>query len=420
MESLTARILAKASGRTRVEPGECVTAKIDKIMIHDVTGPIAVNVIEEVGVEKLSNPDGIFIILDHYSPPPNTVAANIHRKLRDFAKKFGIKNIIDICVGICHQVMVEGIIRPGDVVIGADSHTTTGGALAAFATGVGSTEAAYAMITGELWFKVPEPLFIEFEGRLPAYASGKDVILYILSLIGADGATYRAMEFAGSGLKSLGMSDRLCIANMAVEGGAKNAIFPLDDITINYFKELGIELDLTKLSYLKPIDINSPELTIDLASIEPMVSKPPNPANAVPVGDVEGTKIDMAFIGSCTGGRYEDLLIAAKILKNRRVSPDVRLIIIPASMNVYRKALENGLVKIFIDAGAILCPPSCGPCFGGHLGVTGDDEVVISSSNRNFKGRMGSPKARIYLASPATVAASAIEGFITDPRPYLR
>lgn len=420
MESLTARILAKASGKTRVEPGEYVTAKVDKVMIHDVTGPIAVDVIEELGVKKLSNPDKIFIILDHYSPPPNITAANIHRKLRNFARRFGIKNVIEICTGICHQVMVEGIIKPGDVVVGADSHTTTGGALTAFATGVGSTEAAYAMITGELWFKVPEPLFIKFEGQLPAYASGKDVILYILSLIGADGATYKAMEFTGLGLRSLSMSDRLCIANMAVEAGAKNAIFPLDDITLNYFKELGIELDLTKLNHLKPININSSELTINLTSIEPMVSKPFNPANAVPVSDVEGNKVDVAFIGSCTGGRYEDLLIAAKILKNRKVSSDVRLIIIPASLNIYKKALKNGLIKIFIDAGAILCPPSCGPCFGGHLGVTGDDEVVISSSNRNFKGRMGSPKARIYLASPATVAASAIKGFITDPRTYLR
>ena len=420
MESLTARILARASGKKRVEPGETVTAKVDKVMIHDVTGPISVEVIEKLGIKKLSNPDNVFIILDHYAPPPSIVAANIHRKLRGFARKFGIKNVIDVCEGICHQVMVEGIIKPGDVVVGADSHTTTGGALAAFATGIGSTEAAYAMITGELWFKVPKPLFIKFEGQLPAYASGKDVILHILGQIGADGATYKAVEFSGSGLKSLSMDDRLCIANMALEGGAKNAIFPLDDVTINYFKELGVELDLTKLNYLKPVNIDKPELVVDLASIEPMVSKPPSPANAVPVGDVEGVKVDVAFIGSCTGGRYEDLFVAAKILKNRRVARDVRLIVIPASKRIYKKALENGLIKMFMDSGAIVCPPSCGPCFGGHLGVAGDDDVVITASNRNFRGRMGSPKAKIYLASPATVAASAIEGSITDPRKYLR
>jgi len=419
MEFLTARVLARASGRGRVEVGETVIARVDKVMIHDVTGPISLDVIEELGVESLSNPGGIYIVLDHYAPPPTVAAANIHRRLRGFAKRFGIKNVVGVGEGICHQVMVEGPVRPGEVVVGADSHTTTYGALAAFATGVGSSEAAYAMVTGELWFKVPEPLYVRFEGSLPSYACGKDVILHILGVIGADGATYRAVEFSGPGLRSLSMDDRLAISNMSLEGGAKNAMFPLDEVAIDYFRSLGIDLDLEGLGFLKPLEVGRADLTVDLGSLEPMVAKPSSPANAVPVGDVEGVQVDMAFIGSCTGGRFGDLLMAARVLKGRRVSRGVKLVVIPASRRVFMRALDEGLIKVFVDAGAVVGPPTCGPCFGGHLGVAGDGEVVISASNRNFVGRMGSPKASIYLASPATVAASAVEGSITDPRGFL-
>jgi len=419
--SLTVEILARASGREKVEVGEVVVAKVDRVMMHDATGSISLDVIEELKM-NMFDPSKIYIILDHYSPSPSISASNIHRRLREFARREKIHNLFDVGEGICHQLMVEGIVKPGEVIVGADSHTTTYGALSAFATGVGSTEVAYAMITGTLWFRVPEPLYIRVDGCLPPYVSGKDVILKILNETGEDGANYKSMEFFGPGLKTLGMSDRLTIANMSVEGGAKNAIFPLDEIALNYFKDLIVHIDVESLSFLKPIDPKEqkPDIVVDLNSLEPMVAKPHSPANAAPVHEIEGVKIDMAFIGSCTNGRYEDLHQAAKILKGRRVAKDVRLIITPASKKVLMRALEDGLIKIFLEAGAVITPPGCGACFGGHMGIAGDNENIISSSNRNFRGRMGSPKANIYLASPLTVAASAIEGYITDPRKYLR
>jgi len=419
MQSLTARILARASGKSKVEPGEVVIANVDKIVLTDATGPMAVDILEKLGV-RLTHPADVYIFLDHYSPSPSISASNIHIRLRKFAKAYRVPNLFDVGEGISHQIMVEGIVRPGEVVVGADSHTTQYGALAAFATGVGSSEAAYAMVMKKLWFKAPEPLFIKLTGSLPPYASGKDVILSILSTLGPDGANYRALEFLGPGLKSLSMSERLTIANMSVEGGAKNAIFPLDDIVIGYFEELGISLDLERLGYLKEPAIDKFDYTVDLSTIEPMVAKPHNPANSVPVSEVEGVKIDVAFIASCANGKYEDLVVASRILKGRKVSKDVRLIVTPASKRVLVKALQDGLIQILLEAGAIVTPPGCGACFGANLGVVGDYEVAISSTTRNFTGRMGSPKAQVYLASPATVAASAIEGCIADPRRYLR
>jgi 3-isopropylmalate dehydratase large subunit len=418
LESLTARILARASGRGRVEPGETVVARVDKVVIHDVTGPIALDVLEELkaGIPRSGS---LYVFLDHYSPPPSIPAANIHKRFRDLLKVYPDVRFYDIGEGVCHQVMVEGNVLPGEVVVGADSHTTTYGALAAFATGIGSTEAAYAILKGELWFRVPEPLFIRLSGSLPRYASGKDLILHILGMIGQEGANYRAMEFLGPGLRHLGIGDRLTVANMSVEGGAKNCIFPLDEVLVDYLRGFGHALDLERLSYLREPEGVKPDIEVDLGKLEPMVAKPPSPANAVPVREVEGERVDMAFIGSCTNGRYEDLVVAARVLKGRRVARGVRLIVTPASKQVLLRAVEDGLVKVLLDAGAVVTPPGCGACFGANLGVAGDGEVVISSSNRNFVGRMGSPKARIYLASPATVAASAVEGCITDPRRYL-
>jgi 3-isopropylmalate/(R)-2-methylmalate dehydratase large subunit len=415
---LTAKILARASGKDRVEIGETVVAKVDKVVIHDVTGPITLEIIEELK-HRIHKPENLYVFLDHYSPSPSVPASNIHKKFRSFFKDYPQTKFFDVGEGICHQVMVEGNVLPGEVVVGADSHTTTYGALAAFSTGIGSTEAAYAILTGKLWFKVPEPIYVYLDGKLPKYICGKDVVLDILRVIGQEGANYKSLEFLGPGLKSLSMSDRFTIANMSVEGGAKNAIFPPDETLINYLEEFGHRLGLAKLAYLRPLEGVNPDIVIDLSKLEPMVAKPHSPANVVPVGDVEGLKIDAAFIGSCTNGRYEDLLVAAEILKKRKISRDVRLIIAPASKKILTKMLENRTAKIFLDAGAVITPPSCGVCFGGHLGVVGDDEVIISSSNRNFVGRMGSPKAKIYLASPATAAASAIEGHITDPRRYL-
>ncbi|MGC8753397.1 MAG: 3-isopropylmalate dehydratase large subunit [Fervidicoccaceae archaeon] len=420
MESLTAKLLARASGKDKVEVGETVVANVNKVVIHDVTGSITLDVIEEIK-RPIENPDKLYVFLDHYSPPPSPQAANIHSRFRAFKKNYPQLKFFDVGEGVCHQVMVEGNVGPGEVVVGADSHTTTYGALAAFSTGVGSTEAAYAIMTGRLWFKVPEPMFIEVEGSLKKILSGKDVILEILRMIGQDGANYKAMEFFGPGLKSLKMSDRLTIANMSVEGGAKNAIFPADEVLISYMEKFTYSLGPRELAELKSHDGEmNPDLTIDLSALEPMVAKPHSPANGVPVGDVEGIDIHAAFIGSCTNGRYEDFLIAAEILKGKRISRDVRLIITPASKKVLTEMLESGIAKILLDAGAVITPPSCGACFGGHLGVVGDSEVIISSSNRNFVGRMGSPKAKIYLASPATVAASALEGHIADPRRHLR
>lgn len=417
--SLTLRILARASGRKRVEVGETVVARVDKVVIHDVTGPIALDVVEELKT-GVPDPERVFVFLDHYSPPPSIPASNIHRRFRAFIRESGIRNFFDVGEGVCHQVMVEGLVKPGEVIVGADSHTTTYGALSVFATGIGSSEAAYAMLTGKLWFKVPEPLYVKVIGAMPEYACGKDVILSLLGVLGQEGANYRALEFIGPGLKSLSISDRLTIANMSVEAGAKNAIFPLDDVTLQYVRSFGLSIDSSKLDYLKPFEVENPHYEVDLSTLEPMVAKPHSPANVAKAGDVEGTRIDMAFIGSCTNGRYEDLFIAARILKGRRVSRDVRLLITPASKRVFIKALEEGLIRILAEAGAIITPPGCGACFGANLGVAGDDEVVISSSNRNFVGRMGSPKARVYLASPATVAASALTGHITDPRSFLR
>jgi 3-isopropylmalate/(R)-2-methylmalate dehydratase large subunit len=421
MQSLTATILAKASGKDKVEVGETVVAKVDKVVIHDVTGPIALDVIEELQKigHQVQRPESVYVFLDHYSPSPTVQASNIHKRLRGFFRSYPQVKFFDVGEGICHQVMVEGNVLPGEVVVGADSHTTMYGALAAFSTGVGSTEAAYSILTGKLWFKVPETVHVKLNGKLPRYVCGKDVILEILRVVGQEGASYKALEFSGPGLRSLGMSDRFTIANMSVEGGAKNAIFPLDEVTVSYLEQFGHHLKLNELVHLKPREEANPDLVIDLNRLEPMVAKPHSPANGVPVGDVEGLRIDSAFIGSCTNGRYEDLIAAAKILKGRKIPRDVRLIITPASRKIMAKVLENGLAKVFLDAGAVITPPGCGACFGGHLGVVGDDEVVISSSNRNFVGRMGSPKAKIYLASPATVAASAIEGHITDPRRYL-
>lgn len=421
---LTYRILARKSDREEVEAGDIVFAKIDKIMIHDVTGPLAVKSFEEIarrtGQAKLYDPSRVFVILDHYAPPPTVQAANNQALMRSFAAKYGAI-LYDVDAGVCHQVMVEDIVKPGELVIGADSHTTMYGALSAFSTGVGSTEAAYAMATGELWFRVPEVVNVVLEGSLRDYVYGKDLILYIIGRVGTEGGNYKALEFSGPGVSSLTMDDRLTVANMSVECGAKNAVFYPDYVLVDYFRELSEDVGyVLRDEFFAPPDVStlssSERMEVDLNTLEPMVARPHSPGNVSRVRDVEGEEITVAFIGSCTNGRLSDLRIAAKLLKERKVRSGVRLVVTPASRRVFRKALEEGLVGVFIESGAVITNPSCGACFGGHLGVAGDGDVVISSSNRNFVGRMGSAKARIYLANPATVAASAITGRITDPR----
>jgi len=421
VHSVTARILARAAGLKRVEVGDVVTAKVDKVMIHDVTGPIAVDLIEELGVSKLAGSVTTYVILDHYSPPPTIKAANIHRKLREFSRKYGVK-LIDVGEGICHQVLVEGLVKPGEVIVGADSHTVTAGALAAFATGVGSSEAAYAMITGELWFKVPELITVNVTGAKPSHVYGKDVALKVVSILGQDGANYKSLEFTGDGLRELSMDDRLTVANMSVECGAKNAVFPLDSTCVEYLRSLNIGVNEEDVKLLTPTYDHRMEgdtIELRLNELEPLVATPPSPASARPASELSNVEVNVAFIGSCTGGRYRDLLVAAKILRGRKVKPGVRLVAIPASRRIMLKALRTGVISTLVEAGVLVGPPSCGPCFGGHLGVAGDGEVVVTASNRNFVGRMGSRNAKIYLASPATVAASAITGKITDPREFL-
>jgi len=411
---LIEKILARAANVDYVEAGDIIEVNVDWCMIHDVTGPLAIKAFYEIGVEKVWNPDRIVVVFDHYSVAPTVDAANLHKYVREFVKKYGIRYFYDVGIGICHQVMVEyGHVTPGSVIVGADSHSTTYGALGAFSTGMGSTDLAAIFATGKIWIEVPRTFRIKLHRKLNDLVTGKDIILFLLGRHGVTGALNMAVEFTGETINELTISDRLTICNMTVEMGAAAAIIEPDEKTLEYVKSRA----KGPIVMLKGDDVPVEKYDeIDISSIEPMVALPHSPDNVKPASELSNIEIDEAFIGSCTNGRLEDLEIAARILRGRKVKSDVRLIVIPASVNVYKEALRRGIINDLIDAGAIIGNPSCGPCFGGHLGVIGDDEVVISASNRNFIGRMGSKKGRIYLASPATVAASAITGKITDPR----
>lgn len=355
-------------------------------------------------------------ILDHWAPAPHIDAAEIHATCRKFVKKYGIIGL-DIRCGICHQVIAEEFAKPGMLIIGSDSHTCTYGALNAFSTGLGATDIVVSMATGKNWFKVPETMKINLNGRRPPYIFGKDIILYIIGEISVEGASYKSMEFKGNTLKDLSMDSRLTMCNMVVEADAKCGIFEADEITRNYFKKRNEE----NLNYIKA-DSDAKyleELDFQIDKMEPQVAKPHSPGNSVSVGEIEGTTIHQSFIGSCTNGRLEDLRIAAKILKGKEIHSDVRLIITPASREIYLAALKEGLLEIFMKCGGVVTNSTCGACIGGHLGILASNEVCISTSNRNFKGRMGHVSSEIYLANAATVAASAIQGYITDPRPFM-
>ena len=414
--NIVEKILARASGEKRVEPGQIVDARVDKAMMHDLTGPRVIDSFREIGVERVWDPDRIVIIFDHDVPPSTIKAAELQRKVRSFAREQGIRSFYDIGRGgVCHVVMLErGHVKPGELVVGADSHTVTYGALGAFATGVGATDMAAVLATGSIWLRVPESIRFEVSGRLPKLVFAKDLILHVIGMIGASGATYKAMVFAGEAVQSLGIDGRATMCNMSIEAGAKAGIVEPDEKTIQYVKERTTE----------PFDpIKSDEnaefsetYEIDASKLEPLVALPPRVDDVKPASELSGIEINQGFIGTCTNGRLDDLRAAAEILKGRKVKEGVRLIIIPGSQEVYRKALEEGLLKVFVEAGAIVGAPGCGPCIGISRGVLADGETCISSANRNFVGRMGSPKAKIYLASPATVAASAIAGRITDPR----
>ncbi|KSW12642.1 hypothetical protein CF15_01240 [Pyrodictium occultum] len=391
-------------------------------MMNDVTGLLALRVLRETGAEKLLDcrrqQPRVVLAFDHYSPAPTAAAATGHSMLRELARSRGCR-LWDVGYGIMHQAAVEELVEPGWLVLGADSHTITYGALSVFSTGIGSTEAAYAAVTGRLWLRVPEPVYIELTGSLGEGVTGKDLALRLLGFFGGDGLLYRSVEFHGPGLARLGVSDRLTVSNMMVEAGAKTALFPFDGVAAEWYRATrGREPPPGAGELRVEPGPGEESVEINLGETVPMVAKPPAPYNVAPVEEVEGTEVDQVFIGSCTNGRLEDLEAAARILKGRRAR--ARLIVTPASRRIYDMALRSGLLQVLHEAGAVITPPGCGACFGAHMGVAGEGEVVVSTSNRNFPGRMGPPSARVYLASPYTAAAAAATGRITDPRELLR
>ncbi len=416
--NISEKILARASGKDVVRPGDIVDAKVDMIMVHDLTGPLAVEAFRKIGLKRVWDNQKIIIILDHQVPANSIKAAELHKIMRKFAREQGTI-LYDVGEGgICHQVMAEkGHVAPGALIVGADSHSCTYGAFGAFATGIGSTEAAGVFATGKIWLKVPETIKINVKGKFQKFVTAKDLILFIIGQIGVDGATYKSVEFAGPTLHDMNIADRMTLCNMAVEMGAKNGIVEPDETTRRFLEGRVNETPKDFNAFRSDPDSSYEKvLEFDVAHLEPQVSCPPCVENVKPASKLKEVKIDQAFIGSCTNGRIEDLQSAAEFLKGKRVKEGVRLLVIPASQEVYMQALKEGLIETFTEAGGIVCNSTCGPCLGGHVGLLAAGEACISSSNRNFIGRMGSPEASVYLASPTTVAASALTGSITDPR----
>jgi 3-isopropylmalate/(R)-2-methylmalate dehydratase large subunit len=414
--TMTEKILSAKAGR-RVSPGDFLIAEPDLVYAHDGSAPLTIQIMEEnPELYRVSDPSKVLLIIDHLSPPPHVEAAKVHAMMRDFARKFGIR-LFDVGEGICHQVVPEyGYARPFSLILGGDSHTTTLGAFSAFATGVGSTDIAFAIAFGKTWLRVPETVRVNLDGELKPYISGKDIILRIIKEVSAEGFTYKAVEFHGSSLKQLSVDSRMTISNMSLEAGAKAAIFPTDEILSQWFAQAGLEVG--KL-YADPDAEYNDVISFELSDLEPQVAETPTVDNVKSITEVEGIEVNQAFIGSCTNGRYEDFLIAAKILRGRKVKENVRGIAIPASRKVYLELLRDGILDIFVQSGFFVAHSTCGPCVGGHLGLLSSGEVAISTSNRNFPGRMGDKESKVYLASPAVVAASAVEGRIADPRKYL-
>ena len=418
-QTIAEKILSKHSGKL-VKAGDVAVCKIDFCLGQDGTSGLIIDAFEKIGKPAVFDKKKFCMIIDHNSPAPNQGTAAVHKKMRNFASKYGVK-VYDIGEGICHQLtMEEGFVGPGDLVIGADSHTCTYGALNALSTGVGSTDLAIGLATGQNWFKVPETIKIIVKGRLPKSVYSKDIILYIAKDIGADGCTYKSAEFTGPAIDALSVDARFTISNMAVEIGAKCGIMNADEKTFKWLKGMGNNRKNSSAVFAdkgaKYADIRE----YDISKLAPQVARPHSVDTAASADELKDTKINQAFIGTCTNGRLEDLEIAANILKGKKINSSVKLIIGPASKKIYMSMLKKGLIEIFIDAGAVVLNPGCGPCVGTHQGILADDEVCISTANRNFKGRMGNPSGFIYLGSPATVAASAITGKITDPRRYLK
>ena len=414
--TMTQKILADHAGLQSVSAGQLIRARLDIVLGNDITTPVAINEFTKNGFERVFDKDKIAIVLDHFVPNKDIKAAEQSRQCRKFACGHCISHFYDVGkMGIEHALLPEqGVVTAGDCVIGADSHTCTYGALGAFSTGVGSTDMAAGMATGEGWFKVPSAIRFRLTGQLPPNCSGKDVILTIIGQIGVDGALYKSMEFAGPGVATLSMDDRLCICNMAIEAGAKNGIFPVDEVTMRYLEGRGERAP--RIFRADPDAAYEKTVCVDLSAIVPTVACPHLPENTRPAAELSDIRIDQVVIGSCTNGRMEDMETAYRILKGRTVAPGVRCIIIPATMKIYRECVERGYVTAFIDAGAVVSTPTCGPCLGGYMGILAAGERCVATTNRNFVGRMGHVTSEVYLASPATAAASAIAGFITPAK----
>lgn len=412
---MTQKILAAHAGLDQVTPGQLIEAELDLVLGNDITAPVAVKEFERIGVQEVFDKGKVAIVPDHFTPNKDIKSAEQCKLIREFAHDLQIENYFEIGeMGIEHGLIPEkGLVVSGDVVIGADSHTCTYGALGAFSTGIGSTDMAAGMATGKCWFKVPQALRFVLRGKPKKWVSGKDVILHIIGMIGVDGALYKSMEFTGEGIKHLSMDDRFSMANMAIEAGAKNGIFPVDQLTLNYVREH---------SSRKPVVYEADQdavyeatYEIDLSTLSPTVAFPHLPDNTRPIEMVGEVKIDQVVIGSCTNGRIEDLRVAAEILKGKKVAKGMRLIVFPVTQKVYLQAIHEGLVETFIKAGAVVSTPTCGPCLGGHMGILAKGERALATTNRNFVGRMGHPESEVYLASPAVAAATALTGKITSP-----
>ncbi len=417
-QTITEKIFSGHVGHA-VYAGEIIRCNIDMVIGNDITTPISIKAFEDSGATKLANPDGFSLVLDHFIPAKDIASANQARISRDFAKKYSLKNFFDEKdMGIEHALLPEkGLVCPGDVIIGADSHTCTHGALGAFSTGMGSTDLAFAMVTGGNWFKVPESIKVVLSGKPGKYTTGKDIILEIIRMIGVDGALYQTLEFTGSTIEHLTMDDRFSMCNMAIEAGAKSGIVAYDDVT----KEFLADKPLAREAKIYTSDADATYakiLEIDVAALDPVIAYPFLPSNGHSVNQAvkDQIKIDQAFIGSCTNGRLSDLKVAAEILKGKKVHPDVRLIVTPGTQRIAREATKLGYMDTIIDAGGVVSNPTCGACLGGYMGILGDNEVAVSTTNRNFVGRMGSRSSKVYLANSAVAAASAVTGYITDPR----
>jgi len=428
-KTLAEKILSLKS-HSDAQAGDIVIAEVDLAFVQDTTGPLTIRQFKESGFQALAKPQKAVIFLDHAAPSPSQQLSNDHALLRNFAKETGC-HIYEVGDGICHQLVAERFANPRDIIVGSDSHTVTAGALGAFATGMGSSDVAVALALGRTWFRVPESFLINLEGVFPKGVCAKDLILYLIGQIGADGATYKALEFSGAALARMTMPQRLTIANMAVEAGAKVGLFPSDKVTQDFLlaqargdsykphvpRQIKGGDGRVSFPFYPDADANYERIiSVNLSQLEPMVSHPHTVDNVFPVSKTKGVKVQQVFIGTCTNGRLEDLAVAASILKGKKRYSDTRLLIAPASRQVLAQAIKGGYIQNLIESGAVILPPGCAACLGLHQGVLGDGEVCLSTANRNFKGRMGNPKAMIYLASPATAAASAIRGEITDPR----